>query len=443
MLVFVMLLSAAPVLAEGEPQPQPQPQIDSVNLLDKNYDALGPRVSIELKNLPPINDNSIIEVKLYSEGKLLTKVRLAKLDNLTNATYLTCCIPFTGADEYWPQKPEFKPQRDVVADKAVLYVEGKEADVETFDLDRTAWNAMVPITSLAEETPQVESVLLSNDNLGRRVSINLKNLPPINNTSKIEVELYSREKLLTKVWLNPDKLSELDGSTYLTCCIPFTDADEYWPQDPKFKPQRDVVADKAVLYVEGKEPDVKTFDLDRTTWNALVPITSLAEETPQIESVLLSNDDFGRRVSINLKNLPPIDNSSIIEVELYSGDKLLTKVRLAKLDKLTNATYLTCCIPFTGADEYWPQDPVFKPQINVVADRAVLYVGGEPVDEMSCKLERTAWNALVPITPDDPYYPPYNPTPVQPTQPTQPGMLPPPTGDMPLWYAIVHFLGLA
>ena len=41
---------------------------------------------------------------------------------------------------------------------------------------------------------------------------------------------------------------------------------------------------------------------------------------------------------------------------------------------------------------------------------------------------------------DDPYYPPYNPTPVQ---PTQPGILPPQTGDMPLWYAIVHFLGLA
>ena len=44
---------------------------------------------------------------------------------------------------------------------------------------------------------------------------------------------------------------------------------------------------------------------------------------------------------------------------------------------------------------------------------------------------------------DDPYYRPYNPTPVQPTQPTQPGILPPQTGDMPLWYAIVHFLGLA
>ncbi|MDY5801202.1 MAG: hypothetical protein SPK25_03340, partial [Eubacteriales bacterium] len=140
LLVFVMLLSAAPVLAEGEPQ------ISSVNLLNNDYDGLGQRVSIELKNLPPINDNSIIEVELYSEGKLLTKVRLAKFDNLTNRTTLTCCIPFTGADECWPQDPVFKPQINVVADKAVLYVGGQKADEMSCNLDRTLWNAMVPIT---------------------------------------------------------------------------------------------------------------------------------------------------------------------------------------------------------------------------------------------------------------------------------------------------------
>ena len=39
-----------------------------------------------------------------------------------------------------------------------------------------------------------------------------------------------------------------------------------------------------------------------------------------------------------------------------------------------------------------------------------------------------------------PQYP--NPTPVQPVQPVQPGILPPQTGDMPLWYAIARFLGL-
>ena len=420
LLVFVMLLSAAPVLAEETPQ------IDSVTLWNHS-------VSIELANLPPIDNSSIIEVELYSKDKPLTKVRLAedKLGELAGKTALTCCIPFTGADEYWPQNPKFKPQRDVVADKAVLYVEGKEPVEKTFNLDPTAWNAMVP------ETPQIESVVLFNDDLGPRVSIELENPPQIDSNSRIEVALYSKDKLLTRVRLASDKL--VPGKyDFLTCRIPFTGgADEYWPQKPEFKPQRDVVADKAVLYVGGEKVNEKTFELDPTAWNAMVP------ETPQIESVLLSNDDFGRRVSINLKNLPPIDNSSIIEVELYSGDKLLTKVRLAKLDKLTNATYLTCCIPFTGADEYWPQDPEFKPQINVVADRAVLYVEGKEADVETFDLDPTAWNAMVPITPDDPYYPPYNPTPVQPTQPTQPGMLPPPTGDMPLWYAIVHFLGLA
>ena len=49
LLVFVMLLSAAPVLADGEPR------IDSVNLLDKDYGALGQSVYIELKILHPSN----------------------------------------------------------------------------------------------------------------------------------------------------------------------------------------------------------------------------------------------------------------------------------------------------------------------------------------------------------------------------------------------------
>ena len=50
-------------------------------------------------------------------------------------------------------------------------------------------------------------------------------------------------------------------------------------------------------------------------------------------------------------------------------------------------------------------------------------------------------NYAVSVEPD-PWYPPYNPTPVQPVQPVQPAPLPPQTGDMPLWYAVAHFLGL-
>lgn len=45
-------------------------------------------------------------------------------------------------------------------------------------------------------------------------------------------------------------------------------------------------------------------------------------------------------------------------------------------------------------------------------------------------------------TKQEEYVPPYNPTPVQPVQPVQPAPLPPQTGDMPLWYAVVQFLGL-
>ena len=130
LLVFVMLLSAVPVLADGDPQ------IDSVVLMiDKSYSPWKYSVSIELKDLQ-IGGNSKIEVALYSGDKLLTKVRLAS-DKLNSGTYpfLTCCIPFTGEDDCWPQDPKFKPQRDVVADKAVLYVGGQKVNEMICDLE--------------------------------------------------------------------------------------------------------------------------------------------------------------------------------------------------------------------------------------------------------------------------------------------------------------------
>ena len=65
------------------------------------------------------------------------------------------------------------------------------------------------------------------------------------------------------------------------------------------------------------------------------------------------------------------------------------------------------------------------------------------LQDVGLTIEKTTVSDRFTLYIDAPYYPPYNPTPVQPTQPTQPGMLPPQTGDMPLWYAIVHFLGLA
>ena len=79
LLVFVMLLSAAPVLAEETPR------IDSVVLMiDDSYYPWKYSVSIELKDLQ-IGGNSKIEVKLYTGDNLLTKVQLAS-DKLNSGT---------------------------------------------------------------------------------------------------------------------------------------------------------------------------------------------------------------------------------------------------------------------------------------------------------------------------------------------------------------------
>ena len=523
LLVFVMLLSAAPVLAEGEPQ------ISSVNLLDEDYDALGPRVSIELKNLPPINDNSIIEVKLYSEGKLLTKVQLAKFDNLTNRTTLTCCIPFTGADEYWSQNPKFNPQRNVVADKAVLYVEGEPVNEMSCNLDPTAWNALVP---------KIQSVDLFDNAPGPRVSIELENLPQSNNDSIIAVELYSNNTLLTRVQLVPNVKPNDDGT--LTCCIPFTGEDECWPQNPKFTPQRDVVADKAVLYVEGEPVNEMSCNLDPTAWNALVPITpgdlyvtnevKLSREiTPKAyenpKDKYLVNSTYGNYVSytatmdmtklegsplmnelanqmqfdegmwtilktyygqlsaevtmtftfdpmIDLSNYDTANitldsnmfkikedgiqvsgNTIIINCEFdptLRGDKDINPIITLHGNNLPiksswNGDYITLVNQgaFSGKVTWTPletsSDPVaYAPRAQDANNDLVQRIIGLLIDGLTIK-ETTVRDSFT-LYIDDPYYPPYNPTPVQ---PTQPGILPPQTGDMPLWYAIVHFLGLA
>ena len=397
----------------------------------------------------------------------------------------------------------------------------------------------VPV--LAEENPQIESVVLFNDNAPRpRVSIDLQNLSQIDKGS-IEVALCSGEKLLTKVRLNPSKLSELADRTVLTCCIPFTGADDCWPQNPEFKPQRDVVADKAVLYVEGKEADVKTFDLDRTTWNALVPITSddlyvtnevklsreitpTAYENPK--NTYLVNSTYGNYVSYTatmdmtklegsplmneLANQMQFDEGMWTILERYyhllSAEVTLTftfdpmidlsnydtanitldsnmlKIKDIKVNGNTNTITINCEFNPTGNEELNPiitlhgnnlpiksswngdyvkldnqgafsgkvtwtpletsSDPVaYATRAQDANNDLVQRIIGLLIDGLTIK-ETTVSDRFT-LYIDDPYYPPYNPTPVQPVQPTQPGMLPPQTGDMPLWYAIVHFLGLA
>ena len=96
------------------------------------------------------------------------------------------------------------------------------------------------------------------------MSVDLKN---VNFESSVQVQLYSDETLLTTATLNTDKLGA--GSyPYLTCCIATETADEYWSLTP-WTPKDDVVPDKAVLVVDGRELAEKTFTLDADEWAAL------------------------------------------------------------------------------------------------------------------------------------------------------------------------------
>ena len=407
LLVFVMLLSAAPVLAEGEPQ------ISSVNLLDEDYDALGPRVSIELKNLPPINDNSIIEVKLYSEGKLLTKVQLAKFDNLTNRTTLTCCIPFTGADEYWSQNPKFNPQRNVVADKAVLYVGGEPVNEMSCNLDPTAWNALVPITP--GDLYVTNEVKLSRE-ITPKAYENPKDTYLVNSTYGNYVS-YTATMDMTK----------LEGSPLMNELANQMQFDEgMWTILKTYYGQ--LSAEVTMTFTFDPMIDLSNYDTANITLDS--NMFKIKEDGIQVsgntiiincefDPTLRGDKDINPIITLHGNNLP-IKSS-------WNGDYI-------KLDNQGD---------FSGKVTWTPletsSDPVaYAPRAQDANNGLVERIIGMLIDGLTIK-ETTVCDSFT-LYIDDPYYPPYNPTPVQ---PTQPGILPPQTGDMPLWYAIVHFLGLA
>ncbi|MBS7336221.1 MAG: hypothetical protein KIG48_08595 [Eubacteriales bacterium] len=431
LLVFVMLLSAVPVLAEGEPQ------ISSVNLLNDDYDGLGRRVSIELKNLPPINDNSIIEVELYSEGKLLTKVRLAsnKLGELAGKTALTCCIPFIGADAYWPQDPEFKPQRDVVADKAVLYVDDINVHELAFELNTNTWNAMVPITpddlyvtnevKLSREiTPKAyenpKDTYLVNSTYGNYVSYTatmdmtkLEGSPLMNELAKaIQANQPNQVPLNEGMWYilsnNYDKLS---AEVTLTFTFdPMIDLSNY---------------DTANITLDSNMLKIKDKGIQVSGNNIIINC--------EFNPALQANEQINPIITLHGNNLP-IKSSwngdcvPLVNQGVFSGK--VTQKRPGS--RSTSNEYAARAQPATNNDDLVQQ--MQQQQMEEIIN--MLQEDGLTIKETTVRDSFTLYI-------DDPYYPPYNPTPVQPTQPTQPGMLPPQTGDMPLWYAIVHFLGLA
>ena len=214
-------------------------------------------VSVELKN---VNFESSVQVQLYSDETLLTT---ATLKGVTPGSYgfLTCCIATETADANWALTP-WTPKDDVVPDKAVLVVDGSKLAEKTFELNADEWAAL-PGTVLPS-SGSIERAVITHDNgvLKNAVSVDLKN---VNFESSVKVQLYSGDTLLTTATLqgvNPG------SHGFLTCCIATETADEYWSLTP-WTPKDDVVPNKAVLVVDGRELAEKAFTLNADEWAAL------------------------------------------------------------------------------------------------------------------------------------------------------------------------------
>ena len=244
---------------------------------------------------------------------------------------------------------------------------------------------MLPVTALAAgPSGSIERAVITHDNgvLKNAVSVDLKN---VNFESSVQVQLYSGETLLTTATLQ----GVTPGSYgFLTCCIATETADEYWALT-SWTPKDDIVPNKAVLVVDGQELDTKTFTLDADEW-ANLPGTALPS-SGSIERAVITHDNgvLKNAVSVDLKN---VNFESSVQVQLYSGETLLTT---ATLQGVTPGSYgfLTCCIATETADEYWALTP-WTPKDDIVPNKAVLIVDGSKKDEKTFELNADAWADL-------------------------------------------------
>ena len=284
LLTVVMVCTLLPIIALAA---EPSGRIESAGITHAGG-YLKNAVSVELKD---VTFAESVAVKLYSGDTLLTTATLQGV-NPGSHGFLTCCIATETADEYWSLTP-WTPKDDVVPDKAVLVVDGRELAEKTFTLDADEW------ANLPGTVPpcSIERAAITHDNgiLKNAVSVDLKN---VNFESSVQVQLYSDETLLTTATLNTDKLGA--GSySYLTCCIATETADEYWSLTP-WTPKDDVVPNKVVLFVDDNEMDTMEFTLDAAEWKAL-PGTVLPSSN--VTNGTTSNND-------KLDNVPQTGDTS-------------------------------------------------------------------------------------------------------------------------------------
>ena len=369
LLTVVMVCTLLPIIALAA---EPSGSIESAGITHAGG-YLKNAVSVELKD---VTFAESVAVKLYSGDTLLTTATLQGV-NPGSHGFLTCCIATETADEYWSLTP-WTPKDDVVPDKAVLVVDGRELAEKTFTLDADEW-ANLPGTVFP---CSIERAAITHDNgtLKNAVSVDLKN---VNFESSVQVQLYSDETLLTTATLQGVTPGSYD---FLTCCIATETADECWPLTP-WTPRDNVVPNRAVLVVDGHEKDTKNFTLDADEWAAL-PGTVLP---CSIERAVIThaNGVLKNAVSVDLKN---VNFKSSVQVKLYSGDTLLTTATLQGVDSGSYG-FLTCCIATETADEYWSLTP-WTPRDNVVPNKVVLFVDDNEMDTMEFTLDDAEWKAL-------------------------------------------------
>ena len=332
-------------------------------------------VSVDLKN---VTFKTSVQVQLYSGETLLTTATLQKVTPGSH-DFLTCCIATVTADEYWSLTP-WTPRDNVVPNRAVLVVDGLKLAEKTFTLNAEDW-ANLPGTVLP---CSIERAAITYDNgvLKNAVSVDLKN---VTFKTSVQVQLYRDETLLTTATLQGVTPDSYD---FLTCCIATENADEYWALTP-WTPRDNVVPNKAVLVVDGLKLAEKNFTLNADEWAAL-PGTAFPY-SGSIERAVITHDNgiLKNAVSVDLKN---VNFESSVQVQLYSGETLLTT---ATLQGVTPDSYgfLTCCIATQTADEYWPLTP-WTPRDNVVPNKVVLFVDDNKMDTMEFDLDAAKWAAL-------------------------------------------------
>ena len=244
---------------------------------------------------------------------------------------------------------------------------------------------LLPITALAAgPSGSIESAGITHAGgyLKNAVSVELKD---VTFAESVAVELYSGDTLLTTATLNTDKL-KAGSHSFLTCCIATQTADEYWALTP-WTPRDNVVPNKAVLVVDGHEQDTKTFTLDTDEW-ANLPGTVLPCSIERA-AITHANGVLKNAVSVDLKN---VNFASSVQVQLYSGETLLTTATLQGVNPGSYG-FLTCCIATETADKYWSLTP-WTPKDNVVPDKAVLVVDGHEQDTKTFTLDAGEWENL-------------------------------------------------